>query len=62
MGIKRKRTVAPKKKYWYRHHVGECPVCGQDMGWKEKIYGEKPKDLKKVFVQLTIKESFNHCI
>ena len=34
-------AVEPKK-YWYRHHITECPVCGDCETNKERVYGEKP--------------------
>jgi hypothetical protein len=34
---------ALKHSYWYCTWVGECPVCGRDMGYKERVYGERPR-------------------
>jgi hypothetical protein len=51
-----------KKKYWYRQYVGECPVCGKDQSWRERVYGTKPKDLTKVYIQLSDVETYDHCM
>jgi hypothetical protein len=29
-------------KYWYKFYIGECPVCGADKSYKERVYGLKP--------------------
>ena len=41
----RKRKV--KRPHWYKRHIGECPVCGKDKSYRERIYGKKPKDVQK---------------
>lgn len=51
-----------KKKYWYRQYIGECPVCGRDHSYKERVYGEKPKEDKDRYVYLSQFETFDHCI
>jgi hypothetical protein len=50
-----------KKKYWYRYHVGECPVCGRDKSFKERVYGERPEDKKDRYVYLSDFETYDHC-
>lgn len=40
------------KKYWFKIFVGECPVCGTNMGYKVKQTTKKPKDRKKRYVFL----------
>ncbi len=35
-----------KKKYWYKFFIEECPMCGRNSQWKERIYG-KPRPIKK---------------
>jgi hypothetical protein len=52
----------PKRKYWYRIYVGECPVCGRYKGWRERVYGKRPKDIEKRYVQLSQNETYDHCI
>ncbi len=51
-----------EKKYWYKQYVGDCPVCGSDMGWKERVYGTKPIDLNKIYIQLSYRECYDYCM
>lgn len=51
-----------KKRYWYRQYVGECPGCGRNAGWKERVYGKKPKDFRKVYIQLTDAQCYDYCM
>lgn len=41
-----------KRKYWYKLYIGECPVCGRDQSYRERVYGRKPKDPAKRYEQL----------
>lgn len=38
--------------HWYRIHVGECPVCGCDKGYRERVAGERPADIGDRYVYL----------
>jgi len=51
-----------KQKCWYRQYMGECPVCGKDKSYKERVNGTKPKDSTKIYVQLSQAECFDNCI
>ncbi len=51
----------PKKKYWYKFYVGECPVCGRDQGYKIRVNGEKPKSIEERYVQLGYQETYDYC-
>lgn len=51
-----------KKKYWYRFHVGECPVCGRDKSFKERVPGRKPKIIRKRYRQIPDTETYDHCL
>lgn len=44
MIAKRTRRV---RKHWYRLHIGECPVCGRDQSYRERVYGRKPSREKR---------------
>lgn len=61
MQVQRARK-APKVRYWYRRHVGECPVCGRDQSYRERVYGPKPKHPTLLVVQLTDFQSYDGCL
>lgn len=69
-GITESRRASPgarvgrkyKYPYWYRQYVGGCPVCGRDAGYKERVNGRKPKDLKKVYIPLPDQETYDNCM
>ena len=52
----------PIRKHWYIQYLGECPACGRDKSWRERVYGRKPKDERRRCVQLSQKECYDHCI
>jgi hypothetical protein len=54
--------MTKKRKYWYRQYVGECPVCGNNAGYKERVYGKKPKDLTKVYIELPQSQTYDYCM
>lgn len=49
------------RKYWYRIVVGECPVCGRKKGFRERVYGRKPKNILRRYRYLTHAETYDHC-
>lgn len=51
-----------KESYYYRQYIGECPVCGRDAGYKEKVKGEKPKDESLIYIQLPQNQTYCHCL
>lgn len=48
-------------KYWYRFWIGECPVCGRDASYKERVYGKRPKSLMKRYRRRPDTETYDHC-
>jgi hypothetical protein len=50
------------KKYWYKIYIGECPVCGCDKSYRERVYGPKPKKREDRYVWLSDYETYDHCI
>lgn len=48
-----------KKSYWYKYYYGECPLCGRDYSYKERMYTKKPKDKKDRVVYLS--DTFSYC-
>lgn len=55
------KTKKSQKTHWYKIYVGECPVCGRDKSFRERVYGKKPKDHKKRYVWLRDSETYDHC-
>lgn len=51
-----------KRKYWYRQYIGECPVCGKDYSFRERVYGKKPKDTTEIYIMLSYTETYDHCM
>jgi hypothetical protein len=43
-------------------YVGECPVCGSDKSSRERVYGERPKDLEERYVYMSDFETYDHCM
>jgi hypothetical protein len=36
----------PLRCHWYRWFIGECPVCGRDKSYRERVYGPRPRRRK----------------
>ena len=49
------------KEYWYKRYVGECPLCGRDASYVERVYGKKPTNKKKVYIQMSYQETYCGC-
>jgi len=50
------------EKYWYRQFVGECPVCGRDASYRERVYGEKPKEKEETYKSIPDNETYCGCL
>jgi hypothetical protein len=50
-----------KQKYWYRIYIGECPVCGADKSYRERVYCKKPKDRNLIYIKLADSETYDYC-
>ncbi len=48
--------------YWYRLYAGECPVCGRDRSYRQRVYGLRPLDVKDRVVYLSQTETYDHCL
>lgn len=57
MGVRRAH-----KPHWYRWYRGECPACGRDASYKERVYGRKPKRVEKRIIRLPQTETYCGCI
>jgi len=43
------KNKSQKGKYYYKITITECVLCGRGKTIRERIYGKKPKDLRKVY-------------
>lgn len=50
----------PTGHHWYRMFLGECPVCGRDQSYRERVYGARPSD-KDRYVYLTSQQTYCGC-
>jgi hypothetical protein len=50
------------KRYWYRIHVGECPVCGRNRTFRERVYGEPPRERSQRHVYLPDCQTYCGCL
>lgn len=50
-----------KLPHWYKIYLGECPVCGADKGYRERVYGEKPLNPHEVYKHLSSTECYDYC-
>ncbi len=56
----RKRKLI--RQHWYRIYRGECPVCGADKSFRERVYGRKPRPLASRHIYLSDRETYDHCL
>lgn len=50
-----------KGKYWYKIYVGECPVCGRDASYRERVYGEPPSNKEDRYIHLPGTQTYCGC-
>lgn len=48
-----------KRTYWYKFHWAECPVCGKNYSYKERIYDTPKPD--KIELRHIYEEYYDHC-
>jgi hypothetical protein len=51
-----------KRPHWYKSFVGECPVCGRDASYRQRVYGRRPRDRRRRHVQLPDTYTYDHCL
>jgi hypothetical protein len=49
------------KPHWYKFYFGECPVCGKDKSYKQRMYSKKPKDPTKRYVHMPYNQTYDGC-
>lgn len=47
-----KKKSTKRRPHWYRIYFGECVLCWRDEGYRERVYGKKPRDPRKRYIQL----------
>ena len=52
----------PLPKHWYLQHIGECPVCGRDDSFRERVLGEPPEDPKDRYRWLPDTQTYCGCL
>jgi hypothetical protein len=55
-------AVRKRAAHWYRQYVGECPVCGKDKSYRQRVDGPKPTDKRSRYVQLSQQECYDGCL
>lgn len=48
--------------HWYRLHKGECPVCGRDASYRERVYGPKPENPQERVREMPDQETYDQCL
>lgn len=62
MDCKVEISTKKKNKYWYKMYVGECPVCGKDKSYRERIAGEKPENVEERYIYLPDTYTYDGCL
>lgn len=52
----------PHKPHWYRMYIGECPVCGTDQSYRERVYGARPEKREDRTVYLSQTNTYDYCM
>jgi hypothetical protein len=52
----------PHKEHWYKIYIGECPVCGRDQSYRERVYGSKPEKREERYFYLPDNFTYDHCM
>lgn len=57
-----RQGVRRDEPHWYRQYIGECPVCGRDDSYRERIAGERPDDPAERYVRLPDTVTYDGCL
>lgn len=49
-------------RHWYRLFVGECPVCGRDQSYRERVYGPRPRKRSDRIVHIPDVKNYCGCM
>lgn len=57
-----KKRKSPKP-HWYKLYIGECPVCGRDASFRERVTDVKrPDKLEDRIEYLPETQTYCHCM
>lgn len=51
-----------KRRHWYMHFIGECPVCGRTACYRERRYRPKPKNKRGRYQHLSDYVTYCGCL
>lgn len=51
-----------RPEHWYRQYFGECPVCGSDKSYRERVYGKRPVKIEDRIAYLSDSETYDSCM
>ena len=55
------KTRKPLPKHWYKIFIGECPVCGRDKSYRERMYTERPENDQDRYEYLPNSITYDYC-
>jgi hypothetical protein len=55
-------TSNPRQSYWWRYHIGECPPCGRDQSYRERMTTPRPERREDRYVCMSSSEAYCGCI
>lgn len=58
--LKKKRKPLPP--HWYKHYIGECPVCGSDKSYRVRVMGKRPENHEDRYEWIPDTITFDNCI
>jgi len=50
-----------RQQYWYRRFIGECPVCGSNKSYRERVYGTRPENINDRTTYLPDAATYDYC-
>ncbi len=50
-----------RQQYWYRRFIGECPVCGSNKSYRERVYGTRPESINDRTIYLPDTFTYDYC-
>ena len=51
----------PLPPHWYKIYVGECPVCGRNKSYRERMFTPRPEGIEDRYEYLQETETYDYC-